>query len=86
MFEYRWLESVLDKVAEIYVALEGPDRDRMASGIEAFDARLAADPFDVGESRAGGFRVAFPPLLEVVFHIDEATRQVRVTDVARYGK
>jgi hypothetical protein len=86
MFEYRWLESALDKLADIYVMLELPDRDKMAAGVEAFNARLASDPLNEGESRISGFRLAFPPLLQVVFHVNENTRQVRVTDVTRYGK
>ena len=63
MFEYRWLESTLNKLADIYVATDRDERERMAAGVEAFNAQLAVDPMDVGESRVGGYRVAFPPLL-----------------------
>ncbi len=86
MFEYRWLETTLDKLAEIYVAADASERDRMAAGVEAFNARIAADPLEVGESRFGGYRVAFPPLLRVYFHVDESTRRVRVMEVTRYGR
>ena len=86
MYEYRWLEPVLDKLTAIYVAADVPDRDKMAAGVEGFNTRLATDPLDVGESRTGGYRVAFPPLLSVSFHVDEAIRLVRVTDVMRYGR
>jgi len=86
MFAYLWLESVLDKLADIYVAADPVDRDRMAAGVEAFNASLAADPLSVGESRQGMYRVAFPPLLNVYFRVDVANRQVHVTDVARYGR
>jgi hypothetical protein len=86
MFEYRWLEATLDKLAEIYVAADMSERDRMATGVEAFNARLASDPLDVGESRVGGYRVAFPPLLRVYFHVDEGMHQARVLDVIRYGR
>ena len=86
MFEYRWLESTLDKLANIYVAANAAERERMAAGVEAFNAQLAVDPLDVGESRVGGYRVAFPPLLKVSFHVDESNRRVRVTDVIRYGR
>jgi plasmid stabilization system protein ParE len=86
MFEYRWLDSTLDKLAAIYVAADVPDRDRMAVGVEQFNARLASDPLGIGESRPGGYRVAFPPLLRVYYHVDEATRRVRVVDVIRYGR
>jgi hypothetical protein len=86
MFEYRWLESTLDKLASIYIAADVAERERMAAGVETFNSQLAFDPLDVGESRVGGFRVAFPPLLKVSFHVNEANRQVRVTDVIRYGR
>ena len=86
MFEYRWLDDALDKLAAIYVAAHPAERMRMASGIESFNTRLAADPLEVGESRAGGYRVAFPSLLEVYFHVNVASRRVRVIDVTRYGR
>jgi len=57
----------------------------MAAGVQAFNDQLSADPFEVGESRADGFRVAFPPLLRVSFHVNRATGRVRVLDVMRYG-
>lgn len=85
MYEYRWLDAVLDKLAELYVTADLSERDRMAAGVAAFNARLAADPLDIGESRRGGYRVGFPPLLRVYFHVDQANRRVRVTDVIRYG-
>jgi plasmid stabilization system protein ParE len=86
MFEYRWLEAALDKLADIYVAADAAERERMAAGVEGFNAQIAADPLDVGESRVGGYRVAFPPLLRVYFHVDEGTHRVWVTDVTRYGR
>ena len=55
MFDYRWLESALDKLADIYVAADTLERERIAAGVEAFNAQLAADSLDVGESRVGGY-------------------------------
>lgn len=86
MFAYHWLESTLDKLADIFIGLAPADRDRMADGVEAFNTSLANDPLSVGESRHGGYRVAFPPLLSVYFRVDVAKRQVLVTDVARFGR
>lgn len=86
MFDYRWLESALDKLAEIYVAADSSERERIAAGVEAFNARLATAPLEEGESRMGGYRIAFPPLLRVYFRVYEATHRVRVTDVSRYGR
>jgi hypothetical protein len=85
MFVYHWLESTLDKLAEIYVAATPAERVRIADGVEAFNTSLATDPLEVGESRQGGFRVAFPPLLRIYFRVDVASRSVLVIDVARYG-
>lgn len=86
MYEYRWLDSALDKLAAVYVAADVPTRDRMAAGVEQFNARLAADPLGMGESRVGWYRIAFPPLLQVYYHVDAANRRVRVVDVIRYGR
>ena len=86
MYTVIWKSLLLDRLAAIYFAADVAERERMAVGVEAFNAQLAADPLDVGESRVGGYRVAFPPLLKVSFHVDEANRRVRVTDVIRYGR
>ena len=86
MFQYRWRAATLDKLAAVYITLSLPDQDRLAAGVEPFNAQLAADPLQVGESRVAGYRVAFPPLLQVLFYVDEAARQVEVTNVRRYGR
>lgn len=85
MFESLWLESALDQLAVIYIALDTHNRARLAEGVERLNSRLAFDPLDVGESRAGGFRVAFTLLLMVYFFVDDMKRRVRVTDVVAYG-
>ncbi|QDU19252.1 hypothetical protein [Urbifossiella limnaea] len=86
MFEYEWLEPILDKLTRIYVSLDVPSRDRMAGAVEGFNARLASEPLDVGESRVGGYRVAFVSVLMITFHVNLTTRRVRVTDVIRFGR
>jgi hypothetical protein len=86
MYTVIWKSLLLDRLAVIYVDAEPDERERMALGVEAFNIRLALDPLDVGESRVGGYRVAFPPLLQVSFHVDEARRRVSVTDVIRFGR
>ena len=80
-----WQAVQLDRLAELYVASDLATQQRMAEGVEAFSARLADDPLQVGESRSDGFRVAFPPLLTVSFHVDQVRRRVRITRVTRYG-
>lgn len=85
MYAVIWKTFLLDRLADIYV-LAGPgERTRIAVGLTSFNDRLAIDPFEVGESRDGGYRVAFPPLLQVSFHVDKASYRVRVTDIIRYG-
>ena len=86
MYKVIWKSIILDKLAAIYVAADPAERDRMGAGVESFNARLAVDPLEVGESRSGGYRVAFPSLLEVYFHVNVAMRRVQVTDVTRYGR
>ena len=85
MYEYVWFRGVLEELADIYVSVSRQERDRMAAGLEAFNGRLARDPFDVGESRDDGLRLAFIPLLMVRFKVNSVTRYVLVTGVARYG-
>jgi hypothetical protein len=85
MYGFVWSRSVLEGLAEIYVAAAGPERDRMATGIEAFNSRIARAPLDVGESRGDGGRLAFIPLLAVWFEVNNSTQRVEVTGVARYG-
>ncbi len=86
MYLVIWKTFLLDRLADFYVSAEVDDRERMAVGVEWLNARLAADPLDVGESRSGGYRVAFPALLMVTFSVDVINRRVRVTDVTRYGR
>ena len=85
MYDCVWSRSILDELADIYVSATGPERDRMASGIEALNSRLARDPFDVGESRGDEDRLAFIPLLMIRFKVNIAARRVLVKGVARYG-
>jgi hypothetical protein len=86
MYTVMWLESALDKLAEIYVAAEANERERISSGVERLNQRLAESPLEVGESRGGSLRMAFLHLLAVRFRVDEATLSVRVIAVGRYGR
>lgn len=86
MFEYEWLESAIDKFSNIFTTQDLDGQDRMAGAVERFNARLRSVPLDVGESRVGGFRVAFVSVLMITFHVNLTTRRVRVTDVIRYGR
>lgn len=86
MFTVTWLDAALDKLADLYVAANPMDHDRMAAGVDALNRRLARRPLDEGESRGGELRVAFPDLLAVRFRVNTAARAVRVVAVGRYGR
>ena len=86
MYTVLWLESALDTLAEVYVAALAEERDRIGSGVESLNLRLAVSPLEEGESRGGSVRMAFPPLLAVRFRVDELRHQVRVIGVGRYGR
>ena len=82
-----WRQGVLDMLADLYVALSLSDQGRVAAGVKALNARLASDPFAVGERRNDDHdRIAFPPLLSVTFEVDHAARVVRVINVLRFGR
>ena len=83
MFDLKWSDSALDRLADIYVAITPQDRAQLAAGVAALNAGLRADPLAIGESRIGGFRIAFLPGLAVLFHVSEADRLVRVVRVRR---
>ncbi|MFO0850367.1 MAG: hypothetical protein U0871_17675 [Gemmataceae bacterium] len=86
MFTVTWAAPVLDRLADLYVAADPADRRRMADGVEALNRRLALRPWDEGESRDGLYRLTFPPLLAVRFHVDRMADTVQVVGVARWGR
>lgn len=86
MYTVFWRRSLLDHLADLYVAADVPERERMARGVEGLNRRLKSEPHEVGEARGDRFRIAFPPLLAVVFEVDEAEQVVRVVSVNRYGR
>lgn len=86
MFTLIWLDVTLDELADVYVAVTPEQRARIAAGIEALNTRLRDDPLSVGESRSGGRRLVFTPLLAVTFQVSVSDRTVRVTSVKQYGK
>ncbi len=84
MFALNWTEEALNELAEIYVAATVEERERMARGVDALNARLRNDPLTEGESRTGGLRMTFSDLLSVWFRLT-GPRAVRVIRVQRYG-
>ena len=86
MFALLWVEYAMNGLADVYIAASPEERERIAAGVEAVNARLRTDPSDEGESREGGGRITFPPLLAVGFHVSEDERVVQVRGVRRYGR
>lgn len=86
MFALIWWELPLDRMAEVYVGLGLDAQDRLAGAVEQLNARLRSDPLDVGESRAGGYRLTFLPGLQVLFRVDLTARTVEVTDAGPSGR
>jgi hypothetical protein len=86
MFAVVWMNKALDELADVYVAVGPAERTRIAAGVDALNHRLAADPLNEGESRVGGYRMTFPDLLAVSFHVNQASGVVRVVGVSRYGR
>jgi hypothetical protein len=86
MYDVIWLDAALDQLADVYTAADRDTQDRIAAAVDAFNQRLARDPHNEGESRAGRYRIAFPRPLAVRFWIDDAARVVRVTAVGPAGR
>jgi hypothetical protein len=80
----EWKESALDQLADIYVAANLADRDRIEATVERINAQLADDPSDLGESRSGRLRrVWFNHPLVVKFRFDPDRGLVIVSEVVR---
>ncbi len=86
MYDVLWREELLDELADLYVTATAEERERMARGVQGLNRRLKDGPMEVGESRDGAVRIVLPPLLVIMFEVDEERRVVRVASVHRYGK
>lgn len=86
MFALIWRRRPLDRMADAYIRLDLAAQDRLAGAVENLNARLRSDPLDVGESRAGGYRLTFLPGLQVLFRVDRTARTVEVVDAGPSGR
>jgi plasmid stabilization system protein ParE len=78
MFALVWTEHALDDLADVWVAVDPPTRDRIEAAIHRLNADLRQNPNEVGESRDGNRRIGFAGPLIVVFRVDMNARTVRV--------
>jgi hypothetical protein len=81
MFALVWTEHALDDLADVWVAVDPPTRDRIEAAINRLNADLRDDPNEVGESRDNKRRIAFAGPLVVVFQVNDVARVVRVNHV-----
>jgi hypothetical protein len=52
----EWTQHAQDRLADLYVEADVRDKPAIAAGAEAFTARLADDPWFLGESRETDLR------------------------------
>lgn len=86
MFQVIWSPVALEQLASIFVGLDLESQRRVADAVEALNRRLALNPSEEGESRAGRGRVTLVDRLIVGFAVDTASREVRVGGVTPYGR
>jgi hypothetical protein len=79
----EWTESALDLLADLFVAVDLSEQRELEKIVVRINATLAADPWELGESRSGGWRVWFVDPLMVIFHATSADGRVIVLHVAR---
>jgi hypothetical protein len=84
MFPVVWRNAALDQLADAVVRSDLPTQDRIERSVVRINARLARDPYAVGESRPGGYRIEFEAPVGVLFLIDGATEVVIVATFWTY--
>ena len=82
----EWTDAALDRLADLFVAADSTTRETIERCVVGVNAKLAADPWDLGESRATVYRRAWSaqPLF-VVFPIIPADDLVVVQSVNLLG-
>ena len=79
MFEVIWREEALDELADTWVQSDPLLRPAIEAAVVRLNARLAAEPIAVGESRGDELhRIAFDPPVVVTFAVETKNRIVRV--------
>lgn len=81
--QVEWTNRALNRLADVAVAAGSLDRqDEIERAVLRITAALAADPWDLGESRERFRRVWFADILVVGFDVDHALEMVTVYHVA----
>jgi hypothetical protein len=71
MYGVIWRESALDAMADAYVAADPKRRNSIEQAVIHFNAELAKDPYELGESRSGKRRIAFQLGCAITFVVDD---------------
>ncbi|HEY1381575.1 MAG TPA: hypothetical protein VGF55_32555 [Gemmataceae bacterium] len=81
MYRVEWLRSALNELAAIWTQADSAQRAAITAATQAIDEGLSADPYDKGESRERGVRVAFALPLGVTFRVAQVPDAVAVLHV-----
>ena len=79
----EWTESAWDRLADMVTDSDLAEQDRIEAAVLRINAALAADPSELGESRAGPWRIWFAEQMMVRFRIVPTEGRVVVAHVAR---
>ena len=86
MYEVIWADEALDELADAYVRLGVPARERVAAAVQALNRLLADFPGEDSESRPDGSRVRVLMPVIVRFRIDKMAETVRVGHFRVHGR
>lgn len=79
MFAVIWRDAALDELADAFVTADYASRDEIERAVNELNARLAADPMTLGESRARETeRIAFHGIISATYDVELSGRLVRV--------
>lgn len=79
MFAVIWRDSALDELADAFVLADPATREMIMRAVSRFNAQLASDPAEVGESRSDRQRLAFDPPCAIIFLVNDPPGVIRVT-------
>jgi hypothetical protein len=80
----EWTHSALDHLADLFVAADPEGRTAIERAVLEANAKLADDPWELGESRRNRYDRAWSvPRLSLLFQIDPTSETVTVYHVAR---
>ena len=85
-FRVDWLQVALDELTTLWTQADATQRQAITAASHAIDQRLGNDPFNEGESRAGGRRITFVPPLAVRFQIEADGQTVTVLQVRMFRR